>query len=72
MMGSQPPVLASLYARLPLSKIALLKFILEGYDGLATLTTVNRDIGLISLHYFPSCRDELIGLLDSLKPIFVV
>ncbi len=67
-MVGQPAVLATLYTRIPFNKIALLKFLLEGYDGLAILTTVNRDIGLISIRYFPSCRAELVELLDSLQP----
>jgi hypothetical protein len=67
-MASQLPVLATLFAKIPTKKIAFLKFILEGYDGLAVLSTVNRDIGLVSLHYFPASRSELVALLDSLHP----
>ncbi len=70
-MANKPPVLAILYTRIPLRKIALLKFLLEGYDGLAILTTVNREIGLISIRYFPSCRDELVGMLESIQPDLV-
>ena len=67
-MGRQLPVLATLFARIPTKKIAFLKFILEGYDGLAVLSTVDREVGLISLHYFAACRDDLVALLDSLQP----
>ncbi len=66
-MASKPAVLATLYTRIPFSKIVLLKFLLEGYDGLAIMTTVNRDLGMISIRYFPACRNELLGLLDSLQ-----
>lgn len=66
-MPSQLPVLAVLFAMIPTGKIAFLKFILEGYDGLALLSTVDRDIGLVSLRYFPACRGELVDLLDSLQ-----
>ncbi len=67
-MVNQPPVFAVLFATIPTGKIAFLKFILEGYDGLAVLSTVNRDIGMVSLRYFPACRGELIALLESLQP----
>ncbi|MCK4837425.1 MAG: DUF4911 domain-containing protein [Desulfobulbaceae bacterium] len=70
-MANKPPMLAVLYTRIPLCKVALLKFLLEGYDGLAILTTVNREIGLISIRYFPSCRDELVGMLESIQPDLV-
>lgn len=66
-MVSQLPVFAVLLVTIPTSKIAFLKFILEGYDGLAVLSTVDRKVGLVSLRYFPSCRDELIALLESLQ-----
>ena len=66
-MGDQLPVLSTLFTRITTRKIAFLKFILEGYGGLAVLTTINRDLGLISLHYFPGCKDELLLLLKSLQ-----
>jgi len=66
-MSDKPPSLSFLLAQIPTRKIALLKFILEGYDGLAVLSTVNRENGLVSLRYFPACRDELVALLDSLQ-----
>jgi hypothetical protein len=68
-MGKHTAVMATLYARIPARKIAFLKFVLEGYDGLAVLTTVNRGLGLVSLRYFPACREELVALLESLQPI---
>ena len=70
-MDKQTAAMAILYARIPTGKIAFLKFILEGYDGLAVLTTVNRALGLVSLRYFPACRVELLGLLDSLQPMLI-
>lgn len=47
-------------------KIALLKFILEGYDGLASLSTVDNKNGSLVLRCYPSCYDELIGILKAL------
>ena len=48
------------------SKIALLKFILEGYDGLASLSTVDNKNGSLVLRYFPTYHDDLIGILGDL------
>lgn len=59
--------MATLFATIPTRKIAFVKFILEGYDGLAVLSTADRDASLISLRYFPACRNELADLLEALK-----
>jgi hypothetical protein len=68
-MSAQQPVMLTLFTRIPARKIAFLKFITEGYDGLAVVTTVNREKGLLALSYFPARRDELISLLESLQPV---
>jgi hypothetical protein len=65
-MNRRPARLSLLFARIPTAKIAFLKFILEGYDGLAVLTTIDREVGLIAMSYYPSCHQELVALLDSL------
>lgn len=65
-MAEKKPVLETMFATTPPAKIAFLKFILEGYDGLALLSTADRDSGLVSLHYHPACRAELHSILESL------
>lgn len=52
-------------------KIAFLKFILEGYDGLALLSTVNNNEGLVRLAVPDSRYDELLSLLGYLSPELV-
>jgi hypothetical protein len=48
------------------ARIAFWKFILEGYDGLAVLSTLDAGAGRIVLR-FPECRRrELMDLLRSL------
>ncbi len=62
-----PLALALLPARIAPERIAFVKFILEGYDGLAVLSTVDRTSGEMSLRFHPTRRDELLNLLDELS-----
>jgi hypothetical protein len=53
----------SLYLRIAPSRISLLRFLLEGYDGLAMLTTIDSKTGLVRL-LFPGPRyTELLAFL---------
>lgn len=59
---------SEIFLRVATEKIALLKFILEGHDGLAQLSTITRKDreGLVRL-YFPETRHyELLHLLTAL------
>ena len=58
--------LHELYIRIAPGKIAFLKFIIEGYDGLATLTTIDNRNGLIKLMTPAPRMRELWLLLDNL------
>ena len=49
-------------------RIAFLKFILEGYDGLATVTTLDRKDGLVRIVYPESRNREFGELLNELLP----
>ena len=60
--------LQRLYLRIASGQIAFLKFILEGYDGLAVLSTMDADTGLVRLLYPASRGRELFRLLDALAP----
>ena len=55
-----------LYARIDSNRIWYLKFILEGYDGLAILSTENKDEGIIRLSVYRSRYTELILILDAI------
>jgi hypothetical protein len=48
------------------SRIAFVKYILEGYDNLAQLSTVDLASGEIILRFHPSNRQILLPLLDEL------
>ena len=56
-----------LKARLDPSRIAFVKFILEGYDHLAQLSTVDRTSGEIVFRFHPARRETLFQLLDELQ-----
>lgn len=64
-MNSQPEC-SVLYIRINQQKIFYLKFILEGYDGLAVLTTEDNATGLVSLHFPETSREDLFILLDTI------
>ncbi len=55
-----------LFLRIIPAKIGLFKFLLEGHDGLALLTTVEKETGLVRLAVPRSRYTELIHLVDNL------
>ena len=52
--------------------VARLKFLLEGYDGLAAVTTVDADRARVSLGYCSQCRRDLEAVLAALKKEMVL
>ena len=46
------------------SKIGYLRFLLEGYDGMAVLSTKNRTAGIIIIRYVNSFYSQLIKILE--------
>ncbi|UCD33857.1 MAG: DUF4911 domain-containing protein [Desulfobacterales bacterium] len=44
-----------------------MRFILEGYDGIASLTTVDPHSGIICLNIPPGCEDEVETVLQEMK-----
>jgi len=55
------------YFRIDRKEICFLKFILEAYDGIATLTTIDARQGIILLRIAPGCEDEVETILQDLK-----
>jgi hypothetical protein len=54
------------YLRIRPERISLLRFLLEGYEGLAVLSTLDARLGLVRL-IVPACRyAELWGLLAAI------
>jgi len=59
-------VLEKRYYILSRKNIGYLRFILESYDGLLFMRTVDAKAGLIEVGYHPSRRDDALRLLQSL------
>jgi hypothetical protein len=52
-------------------RIHFLKFILEGYDGLALLSTVDARQGIVEIRYPPEIENDLKKLLQNIEPQIV-
>ena len=55
------------YLRIDRREICFLKFILEAYDGIATLTTINAHQGIVMLRIAPGCEGDVEAVLQDLK-----
>lgn len=53
--------------RVEKSRIGFLKFIFEGYDNLAVLTTLDSTAGLVRLAIAPGCSSEAFAVMEDLK-----
>ncbi len=49
-------------------RIHFLKFILEGYDGLAMQSTVDLKDGIVLLRFPPEMADDVAALLNDIAP----
>ncbi len=54
------------YYRVDRRQIAFLKFILEAYDGIATLSTIDSRRGVIALEIPPGCESDVDTVLADL------
>ncbi|MBT8359211.1 MAG: DUF4911 domain-containing protein [Desulfobacterales bacterium] len=55
------------YYRVDRREISFLKFILEAYDGLAILTTVDSKKGIVVINIAPGCEADVKMILQDLK-----
>lgn len=60
------------YYRIDRSQIAFLKFIIEAYDGIAVLTTVDPELGIVVLKIAPKCEAVVAAVLEDLKKDIVI
>ncbi len=66
--GATMPQMLSLFCRIQPARIGWLRHILEGYDGLALLSTLSAAEGLVRIQT-PSCSYfALMRLLEALAP----
>jgi hypothetical protein len=54
------------YFRIDRKQIAYLKFILEGYDGMAVLSTLDPESGVVMLDIGPGCEADVNLIIDDL------
>ena len=54
------------FFRIDPSKVYFLRFILEGYDNLFVLSTIDRQDGLVEVHYVESAMDDLCTILTEI------
>jgi len=47
--------------------ICFFKFILEAYDGIATITTIDAHKGIVLLRIAPGCEGDVEAVLQDLK-----
>jgi hypothetical protein len=55
------------YYRVDRRKIAFIKFILEAYDGVATLETINPQNGIVLFYIAPGCEQQFREILRDLS-----
>ena len=55
------------YYRVDRRKICLLRFILEGYDGMAIMTTIDSRQGTVVISIAPGCEDDVEMILKGLE-----
>ncbi len=55
------------YYRVDRREISFIKFILEAYDNIAVLTTIDRDLGIVRISVVSGCEDVVEMILHDLK-----
>jgi len=58
--------------RIDRREICFLKFILEAYDGIATLTTIDAQQGVVMLRIAPGCEGDVEAVLQDLKKDIII
>ena len=58
---------AKWYYIVPASEIHMLRFIMEAYEGVAVVTTIDSRLGLVELSVPPGCEAEVAEILSGEK-----
>ncbi len=53
--------------RIDRREISFLRFILEAYDGIAVVTTIDAASGIVAIRVAPGCGEEVDEILEDLK-----
>jgi Domain of unknown function (DUF4911) len=70
--GQPPPRMSIITLTMPPERIALFKAIIESYDNLATLRTVDPQHHYLRLFFAPEMAHEVEALLESLTAQFAI
>jgi Domain of unknown function (DUF4911) len=54
------------FLRVDRREICFVKFILEAYEGIATMTTIDPCLGIVLLRIAPGCEEEVEAVLRDL------
>jgi hypothetical protein len=60
------------WLKLKTKDIVLVQFIIEGYEGLATVTTIDNQTAIIQVAIMPDFVSEVMCILESLKKQFAL
>ena len=60
------------YYRVDRREIAFVKFILEAYDGLAVMETLDPMAGMVVFHIAPGCEADVDMILQDLKKEIII
>ena len=77
-MGTRPDRCTSEHYLVKLEQIHYLRFTLEAYEGIATVTTRDASLGWVQIYMAPGAEDQVRRVLDSererlgLLPMFEV
>jgi hypothetical protein len=55
------------YYRVDRSRIAYIRFILEAYDGMANMTTLDPRQGVVRMNIAPGCQADIDSIVSDLK-----
>jgi len=58
---------STLTYRVDRREIAFLRFVIEGYDGIAVLSTLDAREGIVVLHVAPGCEDTIETIMADLS-----
>ncbi|MGD1999492.1 MAG: DUF4911 domain-containing protein [Desulfobacterales bacterium] len=60
------------YYRVDRREIAYIKFVIESYDGVGLLSTVEPQSGLIALRIPPGCKEVIDDIISDLKKTILI
>ena len=69
--GTPPAAIHTLPLCIVPQRIGYFKFILEGYDGMALVTTIDAKEGRIVVRYVSSFYHDLMAIIQDVSPLIV-